>query len=378
MTFWEHSNDLGKLEIFEVYEYYDRPVLLALRSVSGATYIAVLADSNKDADQWLCVAVSQLRLEAVRSGGVDLRTGFSLPEDGRVFVFRVPRDGQTPVAFKSAAPAEIANEWFPAPNAKLEIPTDTLPSFAGDLKTQAVQRRRDLLDLILDPVGTTRNEAPVSLVSKVLESVQATIAAFAQLADSELMLVRVGGGSFEMMLASADQVGTLNESAITNASKEFGQLVQLADDDDAFRVHAAALRPEVAAKFLSFLRAIENRATTTIVEWASPNSEQPSGRAVISNERVKSSITAMVDIHETKRFDVTGVLNSSNVEKGTFDFVPDEPYSGVDRFVGKASLEVLDPAHRNTPGLRFTATIEQRSINEAPPKYTLVRLVQLA
>ncbi|HVR38837.1 MAG TPA: DUF6575 domain-containing protein, partial [Thermoanaerobaculia bacterium] len=255
MTFWEQSNGLGRLEILEVYEYYDRPVLLALRSASEAIYIAVLVETDNKADQWLCVAVSQLRFEAVRSGGVDLRTGFGRPEDDQAFLFNVPHRDVAPIVFSSIRAVDIANEWLPAPNVKLDLPTTTLPVLARDIKTEAVQSHRDQIGINLDVVGTTRNEAPARLAGRVLEAIQNIIETLVPSGGSELMFMRVVGGSFEMHLASADQ--NLNESAITRASEEFGRLVQLADDDAAFRQHAATLKQDVADSYREFLRAIE-------------------------------------------------------------------------------------------------------------------------
>jgi hypothetical protein len=376
MTFWEQSNELGRLEILEVYEYFDRPVLLALRSVSDATYLAVLVDTDNNVDRWLCVAVSRLRFEAVRSGGVDLRTGFGTPEDDRAFLFDVPHDDATPLIFSSVRTADIANDWLPAPNVKLELPTDTLPALARDIKAEAVQRHRDLFDVKLEPVDTTRNEAPIGLVGRVLERIQETINALLPNESAELMFVAVGGGSFEMRLASADQI--ISGSAITHASQEFGKLLQLADDDAAFRRHVTTLAPEVADKYLTFLRAIEDRVTATTIEWASPNSQHPPGHAVIRNELVKSEIAAMVEIRDTRQFEVVGKLMTSSVRNNTFEFEPDEPVSGVALFTGKASAEALDPAKRNAPGNRFTATIEEirkpKANNEVTLHYTLVRL----
>lgn len=374
MTFWERSNDLGKLEVLEVYEYYDQPVLLACLSASNIIYLVVAVDASTEAEEWLCVSMSRRRFESVRSGVVDLHAAFASPEDDRVFHFTVPRDGAGVARSRILLASDVRPEWLPVAGAKIELPTTTLPPLGDDIKREAVQTRRDQLGISLDVVGTTRNEAPARLAGRVLETIQDTIEALAQIGDSELMFVRVGGGSFEMRLASADQVGTLNESAITRASEEFGRLVALSQNDEAFRQRVASLKREVADKYLEFLRALEDRVTVTTIEWASPKPGEPRGHAVIQNEGVKSSITAMVDIHETRQIDVDGTLIESNVEKGTFQFRPDEPHSEVELFSGKAAEGVLDPSKQHTPGLRFRATIKEVRQKTGGFKYTLVSL----
>lgn len=380
MTFWDHSTGLGRLDVFEVYEFYDQPVLLSLQSTTGALYLAVLAETADSYDGWLCVATSMRRLQAVRSGGVDLRTAFTKPEDDRAFLFHAPHDDKPP-EFRSVSPAEIPSGWLPGANASLALPTSTLPLIIDDLKTEAVQSRRDMFAIKLEPNTTTRNEVPARLAGGVLQAVQDTITALAQACYAELMFVRVGGGSFEMLLASADQVGLLNESAITLASQAFGQLVQLADNDAAFRQRVSLLKPDVAEKYLTFLRAIEDRVSETTVEWASPNPEEPIGRAVIQNETVKTAITAMVDLHETRRIEVDGTLVSTHTEKNSFEFKPDSPQPGAKNYTGAATAEVLDPSAGHTAGLRFRATIEevrqQKPNGEVAFKHTLVGLAPL-
>src|SRR4051812_5327259 len=218
MTFWLRSNVLGRLEVLEVYAYYDRPVLLACRNASDGLYLAVLAEETSTAEDWLCVAVSLSRLQYVRSGGIDLHTAFAAPEDGIVYHFSVPNDESSRITFDSVSAGDISPEWLPAPNAKLELPTTTLPKLAHDIKTEAVQSRRDLLEITLDPIGVTRNEAPASLIGRVLTSIQDFITSLARtphrkgsaaaaqdaMKSHELMFLAVGGGSFELKLASQD------------------------------------------------------------------------------------------------------------------------------------------------------------------------------
>lgn len=156
MTFWQRSNDLGKLEVLEVYEYYDRPVLLSLSSPTGSTYLAVLADVGEHEDQWLCVAISRLRLEGVRSGAIDLSVAFSNPEDERIFRFSVPSDPLLPVAFQSNLPAEITDDWLPVPGARIELST-ALPSTSrleGGVVRRAINKllgRPNTLTLAIRP-----------------------------------------------------------------------------------------------------------------------------------------------------------------------------------------------------------------------------------
>jgi hypothetical protein len=174
--------------------------------------------------------------------------------------------------------------------------------------------------------------------------------------NSELMLVEAGGGSFEIRLASEQPSGLLfnvADSGVATATKQFGELLKLADDDAAFRQYVARLPVTVAGEYLSFLRAIEGRVTEATIEWASPGNH---GKAVIGPPGIQRAISAMVDLEHTERtLELLGKLIAGNVEKGTYEFLADEPESNVDRFTGKASAEVLASSRGF---LKYRATIE--------------------
>ena len=67
---------LGKLELIEVYEFYDQPILFSCRNASDAIFMGVFADEG-DFETWLYIGVSLHRL--IRSGAIDLHS------DGVIF-----------------------------------------------------------------------------------------------------------------------------------------------------------------------------------------------------------------------------------------------------------------------------------------------------
>ena len=69
--------ELGKLEIVEIYEYYDQPVLYSCKNASGHFYLVVAAAEDDQFLTWLCVAVSMERLNLIRSGKIDLYDAFA-------------------------------------------------------------------------------------------------------------------------------------------------------------------------------------------------------------------------------------------------------------------------------------------------------------
>jgi hypothetical protein len=78
---------LGQLRFVEVYEATDEPCLFACRNAAGHVFLAVLIDESDEVKDWLYVPLSHDRFARVRSGDIDLYTGFRSAEDG--FVHRV-------------------------------------------------------------------------------------------------------------------------------------------------------------------------------------------------------------------------------------------------------------------------------------------------
>jgi hypothetical protein len=226
-----------------------------------------------------------------------------------------------------------------------------------------------LITIKLQIADGLRSEAPAGIIGRVLASVQEIIEAIIEtgrpkgkrsssgmLGDSELMLVAVGGGSFEVKLASANQTDLLNQSPITLAAEQFAKLVSVTDDESAFRTEIAALKMPVASRYLAFLRAIEGRVVETDIQWASPG-EKREGSAMIRDKEVRGAIGAMLDLQQRERqFDVIGQLIAGDIKRKTYEFWPDEPHEGIERFSGKATDDALATKKL---GDRFVATIDE-------------------
>ena len=94
---------LGKLEIVEVYIYYDQPVLFSCKNAAGHLYLVLAADENDQYETWLYAAVSVERLNHIRSGAIDLHDAFADSEDGFLLQVIVPYDDQTLLSDRTCA-----------------------------------------------------------------------------------------------------------------------------------------------------------------------------------------------------------------------------------------------------------------------------------
>ena len=77
-------SELGKLEITEIYDYYDQPILFACKNAAGHLHLVVAADENDHYETWFYVRVSAERLNLIRSGTIDLHDAFADSENGHL------------------------------------------------------------------------------------------------------------------------------------------------------------------------------------------------------------------------------------------------------------------------------------------------------
>ncbi len=77
---------LGKLSILEVLDWHDSPRLLIAENAAGNRYIAFWADATEQENRWLYAAVSEHQIDRFLWGELALRTIYTDPEDGLIFL----------------------------------------------------------------------------------------------------------------------------------------------------------------------------------------------------------------------------------------------------------------------------------------------------
>lgn len=120
MPYLAKNTKLGKLEVLEIYEFYDIPRLFLCSNQYGHYYL-VLSVSETDEDHtWIYAAISKQRLKAVRAGKVDLHNAFKQTEDA--CVFKVTTMSTEPDTVTTVMCDELSSEWLPNKGPKLDIP----------------------------------------------------------------------------------------------------------------------------------------------------------------------------------------------------------------------------------------------------------------
>ena len=132
--------ELGKLEIVEVYEYYDQPVLYSCQNATGNFYFVVAADEDDQYSTWLCAAVSTERLNRIRSGKIDLHDAFAHAENTYLIQVKVPYDQHASVQVDFIQSNQISEDMLPVPGEYLELEGEILPARSDAKKTDHLSR----------------------------------------------------------------------------------------------------------------------------------------------------------------------------------------------------------------------------------------------
>jgi hypothetical protein len=121
---------LGKLEIVEVYAYFDGVRLLACKDSQGRVLLAVWARGDERAETWYAAPISKRQFRDLRFGTIDLRTAFANAESG--VVWRIESGVDHPAIAVKEGVSQLGTAWLPDAGEKLKLYKKDFDEF-GDL-----------------------------------------------------------------------------------------------------------------------------------------------------------------------------------------------------------------------------------------------------
>lgn len=245
------ANDtvLGLLQISEVFFEYDGPRLFLAQNRAGNLYLANCVDEDEDegTETYLYVSVSSERMNLVRSGYLTLRDAFTHAEDSFVYDITAQYGVSEPHNQLRTVPVnEIPDEWLPLADARLEVATETLPSFDPEkFKSDSEVAFRTRIALEIFPVDMLRTEVSLRSMSRLAGSFQDAIDSLAQedvgratkrgvipdeiLQDSELVFTEALAASFVMILAPKTSPTLLGNDLINRSTERLLELLRAAE-----------------------------------------------------------------------------------------------------------------------------------------------------
>lgn len=156
-------SDLGSLEIIEIYDYYDQPILFACKNAAGHLYLVVAADEDEQHETWLYMEISVERLNLIRSGAIDLHDAFVYPESDCLFQVRFPYDNSTSPQIESIEANQVPKDMLPTPGESLNLETE-MPPVLSDTEPMS-KNNQDLEPILLDK-GTITTQGYLGIGSE--------------------------------------------------------------------------------------------------------------------------------------------------------------------------------------------------------------------
>ena len=86
--------ELGDLIVFDVYEFYDEPILFAASNERGQMFLGLLVQNDVAIKRWLYAPLTSIDILGLKEGWKDTYTVFRKPEGGRVFEATIYKDGE--------------------------------------------------------------------------------------------------------------------------------------------------------------------------------------------------------------------------------------------------------------------------------------------
>jgi len=268
------------------------------------------------------------RFQEIRSGGIDLYDAFKCAETGYVFRVVAPRvDGISSV--ESVESANIDDESLPERGERLDLKTLTLPVLEKDsLGRAAKQNHREAVSIKLEPFSTLKSVGPLRTTGPILVSLQESLDAIGQaetgnptakgmikkeiLAETEMAIVAVGGGSFEIELVSTAQPSLFaveDESLLSKSLAKVRALLAAGGDTDQLRSLLVPLHSRAASRYRILLEKLYAAHSPVSFRWESPN-PRLGGGIEMTYQQVQAALTAVTQVERevADKIRVTGQL----------------------------------------------------------------------
>jgi len=390
-----NSTLTGRLELLEIFEFYDGPKLFGCRNGVDQQFLGYWAGANDVGDIYWLVPTSRERYKMIRSGGVDLFTAISRPELG--FLYRCVVSFANESTEAEAVPANhLPQELLPDPGEAISLPTETLPDrFAAlDLPRKAIAARREIVGLHFNFPGM-REEAPTKQIGNLLFSLQDMLDALGQnrngtatmrgkippeiLTRTETRLAYAAGASFAVEILAAQSVNLFDESLITEAVAEFVEILGIGNDVERLRAKLFGIKARAVSKYRAFLSALLAAESPLTLDWSSPNPQR--------NKQVKLDLAAAAGALKTAE-EVTSELGETKTGIGYFVGVvlPRRTFTAIfegedDTLAGRISDAAMPAATHVTlnRGYRITIreTLETSASGEERAKYELEKIEEI-
>ena len=247
--------ELGKLEMVEVYNYYDIPILFLCKNAASQLYIVFFADRLPDHDVWLYAEVSITRLNLIRAGKIDLFDTFSKPEMDRLLKVIIPSNNSVEFSSEFILPSELSEDIFPPVNDYLDIEYTPYVPQTGIVDI-AEAADREIISFNFKSLEGYNAEAPIAQLGSVLNCFQNVM--------------------------NIIEVARQNFSKITPAIRERMRFYALATEPGSFEIKLASKKEDMSQQRLFDLPSEQEATITQFFNLVKSKDNQPDLKGILT------------------------------------------------------------------------------------------------
>ena len=335
---------LGELEIIEVYEYYDVPILFSCQNAASHLYIVLFADRLPEHEMWLYVEVSSPRFNLIRSGEINLHDTFSKPEMGRLLKAMIPYSDSEKFDSGYITPDQLPSDVFLPTSMRLNL-GDTPLFSETNLVEMAKSSGREAIGIKLNSIEEYNSEAPILPLGKTLTRFQNVMYTIRMVKsnskqineeirnDMQLSMLATERGSFDIKLASKkeDTIPMWDIPSIqAETISEFLNLLRSKDSESDLKDILKRLKSRVAEEYKRLLKSLSESGADTTFSWASPRSDEQETVSLSKNEIPKLiEILQRFQEEQETPFTITGELIGIFLSSRKFEIkTENETYKG--------------------------------------------------
>ena len=385
--------ELGELEIVEIYDYYNVPILFSCRNSVSHLYIVIFADHLPEYEMWLYTEVSLMRLNLIRSGVVNLHDAFSKPEMGRLLKAMIPHSNSAEFNSEYVTPDQLQNDVFPPISKYLNL-GDTPLFSQTNLVAIAKSSGREIVGLNFNSIEEYSSEAPILPLGRTLTHLQNVINTIrmvksklkqinAEIRNSmQLSILAIQPGSFDMKLAFKKE-NTIPMGDIPSIQGEiileFFNLLRSKDSESDLKDILKRLQSRVAEEYKKLLTSLSESGVDTTFSWASPKLDEQEIVSLSKNEIPKLiEILRTFQEEQETPFTVTGELIGISLSSKRFEIkTENETYKGFILKDADSSIKNATMSRRYKAQIKEILNKSEATDEVVKTEYLLLKLEEI-
>ncbi len=365
-----------ELEVVELLDFKDYPILIVEKDIVGTLYLSYLAWEEELIERRVIIPISQARLNEILAGTIIVKQAFDKPESNSVYVCDFNKyDGKLLETF--LVPSENFIKMNPVPSSykllyepKLNKPT--LDS--SGLLANAINKNKVLIDLYLQGPNLINSVKPYAFY-KIMTPVVEILKSLLDFDDKSVDKYMAFSNIRQSSLGVTIEVNRSNDMFLSFETLEVPKLMELfaCDSKEKFEIFISKTNNEkYLAQYSKIIKAIITNNATLWSAYANPIDRKVLS-ATISPDKasrvakiIDETFDEIVDIEE-----VEGTLEEIDiaVQRPTFKIFASEEQVIIKGFLDSSLLEIIkaDKINLGKEKYRFTlrTTYHPKTISKA-------------